>query len=123
MRKWSARWAGWCAIACLTLSFQALAQNAYPSKPIRVVVPFAPGGATDIMARVVSKRLSEIMGQTLVIDNKPGGNTSLGAELVAKAKAEFKKRLGAEGYKPLLEKDQKPPLDYRLPARKAAGGE
>ena len=44
-------------------------------------------------------------------------------ETVAKAKAEFKKRLGAEGYKPLLEKDQKPPLDYRLPARKAAGGE
>ncbi len=88
MRKWSARWAGWCAIACLTLSFQALAQNAYPSKPIRVVVPFAPGGATDIMARVVSKRLSEIMGQTLVIDNKPGGNTALGAELVAKAPAD-----------------------------------
>lgn len=88
MRKWSARWAGWCAIACLILSFQAFAQNAYPGKPIRVVVPFAPGGATDIMARVVSKRLSEIMGQTLVIDNKPGGNTALGAELVAKAPAD-----------------------------------
>jgi tripartite-type tricarboxylate transporter receptor subunit TctC len=75
-------------LALVGLSMSAYAQAPYPNKPIRVVVPFAPGGATDIMARVVSKRLGEIMGQTLVIDNKPGGNTALGADLVAKAPAD-----------------------------------
>ena len=75
-------------LALASLSWVAHAQTPYPNKPIRVVVPFAPGGATDIMARVVSKRLGEILGQTLVIDNKPGGNTALGADLVAKAPAD-----------------------------------
>jgi tripartite-type tricarboxylate transporter receptor subunit TctC len=84
----STRWTGLWAIACLFLSLSALSQTAYPNKPIRVVVPFAPGGATDIMARVVSKRLGEILGQPMVIDNKPGGNTALGAEWVAKSPAD-----------------------------------
>jgi tripartite-type tricarboxylate transporter receptor subunit TctC len=75
-------------LASAGLVVSAYAQSPYPNKPIRVVVPFAPGGATDIMARVVSKRLGEILGQALVIDNKPGGNTALGAELVAKAPAD-----------------------------------
>jgi tripartite-type tricarboxylate transporter receptor subunit TctC len=75
-------------LAGVSLTLAAHAQAPYPNKPIRVVVPFAPGGATDIMARVVSKRLGEILGQTLVIDNKPGGNTALGADLVAKAPAD-----------------------------------
>ena len=75
-------------LAGVSLTLAVHAQAPYPNKPIRVVVPFAPGGATDIMARVVSKRLGEILGQTLVIDNKPGGNTALGADLVAKAPAD-----------------------------------
>ena len=75
-------------LASASLVMSSYAQSPYPTKPIRVVVPFAPGGATDIMARVVSKRLGEILGQPLVIDNKPGGNTALGAELVAKAPAD-----------------------------------
>jgi tripartite-type tricarboxylate transporter receptor subunit TctC len=85
-----AAWMRRCAffLAVAPVALVAHAQATYPAKPIRVVVPFAPGGATDIMARVVSKRLSEILGQTLVIDNKPGGNTALGAELVAKAPAD-----------------------------------
>jgi tripartite-type tricarboxylate transporter receptor subunit TctC len=85
MKKWPSAWAVMFAAAGFLASSNGLAQSPYPAKPIRVVVPFAPGGATDIMARVVSKKLSEILGQPLVIDNKPGGNTSLGAELVAKA--------------------------------------
>ncbi len=83
---WVRRLAGCLMVAPLALAVHA--QAPYPTKPIRVVVPFAPGGATDIMARVVSKRLGEILGQALVIDNKPGGNTALGAELVAKAPAD-----------------------------------
>ena len=63
---------------------QALAQ-AFPNKPIRVVVPYAPGGATDIMGRVVAQRLGEIVGQQVLVDNRPGANTGIGAEAVAKA--------------------------------------
>ncbi len=66
---------------------QALAQ-AFPGKPIRVVVPYAPGGATDIMGRVVAQRLGEILGQQVLVDNRPGANTGIGAEAVAKAPAD-----------------------------------
>ncbi len=59
--------------------------QAYPNKPVRMVVPYAPGGATDIMGRVVAQRLGEILGQQMVVDNRPGGNTAIGAEIVAKA--------------------------------------
>lgn len=64
------------------------AQSAYPAKSIRVVVPYPPGGATDIMARTVAQRLSEVLGQTVVIDNKAGANSGIGAELVARAPAD-----------------------------------
>ena len=64
------------------------AQPAYPSKPIRVVVPYAPGGGTDIVARTVAQRLSDILGQPLVIDNKPGANSGIAAEAVAKSPAD-----------------------------------
>ena len=66
---------------------QALAQ-AFPNKPIRVVVPYAPGGATDILGRVVAQRLGEILGQQVLVDNRPGANTGIGAEAVAKAPAD-----------------------------------
>ena len=70
------------------LAGTAGAQQAYPSKPIRIIVPYAPGGATDIMGRVVSQRLTEILGQPIVIENKPGANTAIGADLVAKSPAD-----------------------------------
>ena len=75
------------ALALFTLAGHVLAQP-YPNKPIRVVVPYAPGGATDIMGRVVAQRLGEILGQQLIIDNKPGGSTAIGAEFAAKAPAD-----------------------------------
>ena len=62
----------------------ALAQ-AYPTKPIRIIVPYAPGGATDIMGRVVAQRLGEILGQQVLVDNRPGANTGIGTEAVAKS--------------------------------------
>jgi tripartite-type tricarboxylate transporter receptor subunit TctC len=76
------------AALCGALAGPACAQQPYPAKPIRVVVPYAPGGATDIMARVVTQRLGEILGQQLVVDNRPGANTGIGAEIVAKAPAD-----------------------------------
>jgi tripartite-type tricarboxylate transporter receptor subunit TctC len=72
--------------AALSTHLGARAQSAsYPSRPIRVVVPYAPGGATDIMARGVAQKLSEILGQPVIIDNKPGANSGIGAADVARA--------------------------------------
>ena len=63
----------------------ALAQPAYPTKPIRFIVPYPPGGSTDPMARFAALRLSERWNQSIVVDNRPGGNTIIGTEAVAKA--------------------------------------
>ena len=60
----------------------------YPSKPIRIIVPFAPGGGTDITARLVGQRLSERLAQPVIIDNRPGAGTMLGTELTQKAAAD-----------------------------------
>ena len=59
--------------------------QAYPGKPIHIVVPFAPGGITDILARSLGQKLTDAWGQQVVIENKPGANSQIGAELVAKA--------------------------------------
>ncbi len=65
----------------------ALAQTAarYPSKPIRLVIPFLPGGGTDIVGRMVAQKLSEAWGQQVVVDNKAGANGTIGAEMVARS--------------------------------------
>jgi tripartite-type tricarboxylate transporter receptor subunit TctC len=75
-------------LAMLVICGQAFAQGAaqnYPNKTIRIIVPFPAGGPTDILARVIGQRMSEDWGQPVVIDNRPGGNTAIGAQLVAKA--------------------------------------
>ncbi len=70
------------------ISGPAAAQTVYPNRPVRVVVPYAPGGATDLMARIVAQRLGDILGQTVIIENKPGANSGIGAEQVAKSPAD-----------------------------------
>lgn len=65
----------------------ALAQP-YPSKPVRYIVPFPPGGATDIMARNVAQKVSDAWKQSIVVDNRPGGNALIGAEVAAKSPAD-----------------------------------
>ena len=72
------------ATLTLALPLTALAQ-AYPNKPVRLVVPFAPGGTTDIVARVVSERINVALGQTMVVENKAGGGGSVGANDTAKS--------------------------------------
>ena len=62
-----------------------LAQQAYPTKAIRFIVPYPPGGSTDPMARLAANKMAERWGQSVVVDNRPGGNTIIGPEAVAKA--------------------------------------
>jgi tripartite-type tricarboxylate transporter receptor subunit TctC len=64
------------------------AQDNYPSKPIRIIVPYAPGGTTDIVGRRVGQRMSELLGQPVVVENRTGANTAIGAEAVAKSPAD-----------------------------------
>ena len=71
------------ALACCPLI--AFAQGTYPTKTVRVVVGFPPGGSTDIVARLLAPGLSEILGQQFVIENKPGANSNIGSEYVAKS--------------------------------------
>ena len=61
------------------------AQSVWPARPVRIVVPFAPGGTTDILARAVAPELSRVLGQTFVVDNRPGAGGNLGADMVAKS--------------------------------------
>src|SRR5205085_6578756 len=96
------------ALALLFDSTQALAQQ-YPTKPVSVVVPFTPGGSSDITARTVAAKLQESLGQSFVIDNKPGANGSLGAKYVANAAADgytlFVGSIGVFAINPVLYKD------------------
>ena len=68
-----------------TLPGQAAAQGAWPSKPVRLVVPYPPGGAPDILARLIGQKLGVALGQSVVIENKPGAAGNIGADSVAKA--------------------------------------
>jgi tripartite-type tricarboxylate transporter receptor subunit TctC len=74
-----------CAAALAALG-SALAQPAYPSQPIKLIVPFAPGGSTDLAARLIAEYGSRELGQAIVVENKAGAGGSLGMEFVAKAK-------------------------------------
>jgi tripartite-type tricarboxylate transporter receptor subunit TctC len=72
------------AAACMS-GGAVMAQSAYPSKPVRLIVPFPPGGAVDVIGRIVSSRLSERLGQQVVVDNRGGANAIIGTELAANA--------------------------------------
>jgi tripartite-type tricarboxylate transporter receptor subunit TctC len=73
------------AVALALLAADAAAADAYPSKPIRFVVAFPPGGGTDLVARTIAPRLAERVGQQVVVDNRPGAGGNLGTEIVAKS--------------------------------------
>src|SRR3954470_3666485 len=64
---------------------QGLAQSSYPNKPVRLIVPFPPGGSNDIVARLIGQELSASLGQQFIVDNRGGASGAIGAEAVAKS--------------------------------------
>lgn len=77
--------AAWVLAVLGAFAFEAAAQTAYPAKPIRIVVPASPGGATDLMARAISARLTTAWGQNVVLDNRAGASFIIGTEIVARS--------------------------------------
>ena len=73
------------ATVCLLFTAPAAAADPYPERPIRLIVPFAPGGGTDINARILADPIGKTLGQSIVIDNRPGAGSSLGSSMAAKA--------------------------------------
>jgi len=93
-----------CIIACAVCGI-ATAQS-FPARPVRLVVPFPPGAATDTLGRLLAQKLQESWGQSVVVDNKPGAGSIVGAETVAKAPADghtlFMGHIGTHGANPAL---------------------
>ncbi|HUP95224.1 MAG TPA: tripartite tricarboxylate transporter substrate binding protein [Burkholderiales bacterium] len=80
--------AGWLIIAGALLSVAPSWSQNYPVRPVRVIVPFSPGGATDIVTRLVAQKLTEVWGQTVVVDNRAGASGNIGGDLAAKSNAD-----------------------------------
>src|SRR5262245_4572950 len=74
-----------CAVGALTVVSSLALSQTYPSKPIRLIVPYAAGGTTDIVARLIAQKLVDRLGQPMVVENRPGGDALIGTDSVAKA--------------------------------------
>jgi tripartite-type tricarboxylate transporter receptor subunit TctC len=90
----------------------AAAQTDYPNRPVRIIVPFPPGGPTDILARVIGQRLSEVFGQGVVIENRPGADTVVAAQQVTKAAPDGYTLLAAMDTTLVMNPATKPQLSY-----------
>lgn len=75
-------------LACAGLPTAAMAQAAYPARTVKIIVPYPPGGTNDSVARVLAQRLGDRLGQSFIVENKPGASGNLGAEFVARAPAD-----------------------------------
>lgn len=97
-------WRHWLAVALMCASGAAFAQ--YPSRTVRLIIPFPPGAATDLIGRLIAQKLSETWGQSVVVDNKPGAGSILAAETAAKSPADgytiFMGHIGTHGANPAL---------------------
>src|SRR5436309_15612889 len=74
----------WAALALALSPGPSLAQSSYPNRAVKIIVPFAPGGASDFFGRIIQPRLSELLGQPIVIENRGGASGSIGMEVAAR---------------------------------------
>src|SRR2546422_11390735 len=88
------RIASWLAILIASLAAGAVGAQPYPSKPVKIIVGFAPGGGSDFIARVIAQKLTERLGTQVIVENRPGAGSVLGSEVAVKAPP--------DGYTPLL---------------------
>jgi tripartite-type tricarboxylate transporter receptor subunit TctC len=102
------------ACAGVLAPLPSLAQQAYPSRPLRLVVPFPAGGATDVLARVIALQVSTRLAQPIVIDNKPGAGGTIGSDLVAKAEPDGYTLLIATGSTHSVAVVTNPRLPYKV---------
>jgi tripartite-type tricarboxylate transporter receptor subunit TctC len=101
-------------LAALALAAGGALAQQYPSRPVRVIVPFTPGGVTDVIARTVTAKLAESWGQPVVVENRPGAGGSLGASLVARAPADgYLLLVHSSGYAINAASNPRLPYDYR----------
>jgi tripartite-type tricarboxylate transporter receptor subunit TctC len=100
-------------VACAVVAAAApAAAQTYPVRPIRLIVPTAPGGGTDISARLVAPKLSEVLGQQVIVENRAGGNTAVGNEFVAKSAPDgYTLLMGISSITINLHTQSKPPYD------------
>jgi len=75
----------WLVVLVLLFSPAALAQGGWPARPVRMIVPFAPGGASDFVARLLAPKLGEALGQQVIVENKPGASGNIGMEFAARS--------------------------------------
>jgi tripartite-type tricarboxylate transporter receptor subunit TctC len=83
--KASCQFAAGVWFACAVTSAPFAAESQYPSRPLRIVAPYAPGGTTDILSRILAQHLTQSLGQQVIVDNRPGGSAQIGSDIVAKA--------------------------------------
>ena len=74
-----------CVVALLVSLAASASAQSYPTRSITMIVPFAPGGPADVLGRLIGQKMSEDLGQQVVVDNRPGANTIIGAQAVARA--------------------------------------
>lgn len=84
-RCFGLRWANLYVLMASAAFYPVVHAQVYPQRPVRLIVPFAPGGTTDILARLIGQKLTPMLGQSVVIDNRPGANGAVGSEIVAKS--------------------------------------
>lgn len=103
-----------CALSAVMVTGRTsplFAQEDYPRKPIRWISPYAPGGSTSTLARLIGERIGEVMGKPVIIDNRPGGNTMIGGEHAARATPDGYTLLHAGKAQVILKVTSKPPYD------------